>query len=867
MAEVSPCPSNQRLEQFLDGRLRDEEAKQLDRHLAQCEPCLQNAIARKTKDAIIQGLRHKVQQATGAEKVSLVAWIIERLKAPAGDGKAPGPVPGQSTRALANSPQPANALPSPTPSSLPVAAAPGVAIDAFAPPVAAAGLPRELIHWLAPAQDPGELGRLGSYRILKVLGKGGMGIVLLAEDQKLKRQVAVKALLPAVAMEDESRQRFLQEAQATAVIENDHVIPIYQVGEEQGLPYLVMPFLKGETLEKRLESGRPIPVPELLRFGRELAWGLAAAHAKGLIHRDIKPANIWLEAPSARVKILDFGLARAVGDPTKLTQTGYVVGTPAYMAPEQARGLPVDHRCDLFSLGVVLYRMGTGAYPFQGETTMALLSALAMDTPKSVSHLNADLPPEFADLVMQLLAKNPTARPQSAQEVAERIQAIEQALANGPRNSNVTPMPSIKSALVPMAIPIDAPTGPIAELTNASKIQGEADFTSDTSQLKNRAQHPANRRWLWVGLVAGLVVVVPFLGLWWFHSSARPATTKEQTLARPPVNSTKASMPVANGGQLPVKVFLLAGQTDMAGKGAIKTLDWLGKDPQYGSLLQKIKKPDGSSVVQDHVWIYYPRDDRPAKGGKLTVGFGETDNEVGPELVFGQVLGAYFPNPILLIKITKGDMSLAVESRPPSSGGTAGPFYKHMIETVRRAMINLKYHCPAYQDQACEIAGFVWFQGWNDMIFPDRRTQYESNLVNLIRDVRKDLGVPNLPVVIGEMGVEGKKAHATNLAFRKLQAAAVNRPEFKGNVALVRTSDYWDEQADALYRKGFDTRTYQWIDEDAKKQFEPMGGQPAFLYLGSGKIYALIGMGFGEAMKAMYMAKPDVNSFSESRKQ
>lgn len=858
MAEVFPCPSNQRLEQFLDGRLRDEDAKQLDRHLAQCEPCLQNAIARKTKDPIVQGLRHKVQQTTGPEKASLIAWIIARLKAPAGDGKMPAPAPGQPTRPVGNSIPSAHEVPSPAPSSLPAAAASAVPINAFVP-VAPAGLPPGLIHWLAPAQGPDELGRLGTYRLLKVLGKGGMGIVFLAEDQKLKRQVAVKALLPAIEMESESRQRFLHEAQATAVIENDHVVPIYHVGEERGLPYLVMPFLKGETLEKRLESGQPIPVPELLRLGRELAWGLAAAHTKGLIHRDIKPANIWLEAPSARVKILDFGLARAVGDPTKLTQTGYVVGTPAYMAPEQARGQAVDQRCDLFSLGVVLYRMGTGAYPFQGATTMALLSALAMDTPQSVTQLNPQLPREFAELVMQLLAKNPTARPQSAQEVAERIQAIEQVLASGPRNSSVKPMPSVHSALVPMAIPIDAPMGSIAELTNPCKIQDEAIFTSDTSQLKNRVRRPANRRRLWVGLVAGLAVVIPFLGLWWFHSSARTASTKEQSLPRPPVDSTKTSVPVANGGQPPVKVFLLAGQDDMAGKGAIRTLDWLGKDLQYGSLLQKIKKPDGSWVEQDHVWMYYPRENRGNKQGKLTVGFGQADDEIGPELVFGQVLGESFPNPILLIKITKGDLSLAVEGRPPSSGGSVGPFYRHMIETVRKAMINLNYHCPGYKNQGCEIGGFVWFQGWNDMIFPDRVTQYPSNLANLIRDVRRDLGVPNLPVVIGEMGVHGNQTNDEKiLTFRKAQVAAVNRPEFQGNVILVKTSKYWDEKAHTLLLKGFNRATRKWSDEETQKEFELMANREEYLYLGSGKINALIGLGFGEAMKAMCATKPDV---------
>ncbi len=296
--------------------------------------------------------------------------------------------------------------------------------------------------FLAPPQQPGELGRLGPYRILKVLGEGGMGLVFQAEDPQLKRLVALKVMKPALAASATARQRFLREAQAMAALEHDHIVTIHHVGEERGVPFLTMQLLRGETLDERLKEegetpaesdGRQLgeslasPLADVLRLGREIAEGLAAAHAQGLIHRDIKPANIWLEAGSGRVKILDFGLARAVEDDARLTQPGVITGTPTYMAPEQAAGETVDHRCDLFSLGCVLYRMETGQLPFPGATAVAVLRALAVEQPKSPRELNPAVPPALADLTLRLLAKDPKNRPQTARAVAEALVTLERA--------------------------------------------------------------------------------------------------------------------------------------------------------------------------------------------------------------------------------------------------------------------------------------------------------------------------------------------------------------------------------------------------------------------------------------------------------
>jgi serine/threonine protein kinase len=284
----------------------------------------------------------------------------------------------------------------------------------------------ELRDFLAPPQDVDEIGRLGSYRILKVLGAGGMGVVYQAEDMMLKRRVALKAMLPALATSSSSRQRFLREAQAAAAIEHEHIVTIYQVGEDRGVPYLAMPLLQGEPLDRRLEREPILPLADTLRIGREIAEGLAAAHERGLIHRDVKPGNVWLESPQGRVKILDFGLARSIGDPSKLTQQGAIIGTPAYMAPEQARGEGVGPPCDLFSLGCVLYRLCTGELPFHGTDTLSALVAVVMDTPVPPRERNSLVPQGLSDLVTRLLAKKPEDRPASAHTVAQMLQAIAQ---------------------------------------------------------------------------------------------------------------------------------------------------------------------------------------------------------------------------------------------------------------------------------------------------------------------------------------------------------------------------------------------------------------------------------------------------------
>jgi serine/threonine protein kinase len=267
--------------------------------------------------------------------------------------------------------------------------------------------------------------RLGGYRLLSKLGSGGMGEVYRAEEAALGREVAIKVMRKELAALPGYRERFLREARTAAMVRHDNVVPIYLVGEENGTLYIVMPMLEGESLENRLTRTGALPVQEAVRVGREAAEGLAAAHSKGLVHRDIKPANLWLEAPTGRVKILDFGLARVVNTDDQLSTPGTVFGTPAYMAPEQANGDTVDHRADLFALGTVLYRCLTGGPAFNGKSLTAILWAVAEVNPPPPQEVNPAIPLPLSELVMRMLGKNPVDRPATALQVAQELQRLD----------------------------------------------------------------------------------------------------------------------------------------------------------------------------------------------------------------------------------------------------------------------------------------------------------------------------------------------------------------------------------------------------------------------------------------------------------
>lgn len=272
---------------------------------------------------------------------------------------------------------------------------------------------------LATSTRPEAIGRFGAYDVLERIASGGMGIVFKAHDPALDRIVAVKVLSPALAASEAARSRFVREARAAAAVVHDNVVAIHAVGEERGLPYIVMQFVEGRSLQSRLETG-PLELKEILRIGQQTAAGLAAAHAQGLIHRDVKPGNVLLENSVERVRLTDFGLARAVDEPS-LTRPGIIAGTPEYMAPEQTRGEAIDARVDLFSLGAVLYAMSTGSSPFAADSLVAALQKVSDLAPQPPHELNVTVPTWLSAIILKLLAKEPKDRFQTAGEVARLL--------------------------------------------------------------------------------------------------------------------------------------------------------------------------------------------------------------------------------------------------------------------------------------------------------------------------------------------------------------------------------------------------------------------------------------------------------------
>ena len=393
MKSPTQCPPARILSSLVDGKLIEPELSSQASHLEECEHCQNTVRTLFPSDSLVKTLRNDAgEQETMSVKIS--QDLIDALKRiPAMDSDAKLSRDGLKRDN-------------------------GMSLDDLG------------LSFLSPSQEPDEIGRLGHYRILQVLGRGGMGAVFLAEDPKLGRRVALKVMLPKIATIPAARDRFLREAKAAASLKNDHIVTIYQVDEINNVPFLAMELLQGESLEQALQSGRRFSISETIHIARDIARGLADAHEKGLVHRDMKPGNLWLEKVSddtMRVKILDFGLARAEVDDVHITEFGTIVGTPAFMAPEQARAdRPVDARADLFSLGCVMYVLCTGEIPFKADTTVGTLMALALNTPAAPDQRNESVPAELSQLVMQLLEKDPAQRPKSALEVASLLTEIEQ---------------------------------------------------------------------------------------------------------------------------------------------------------------------------------------------------------------------------------------------------------------------------------------------------------------------------------------------------------------------------------------------------------------------------------------------------------
>jgi eukaryotic-like serine/threonine-protein kinase len=298
--------------------------------------------------------------------------------------------------------------------------------------------------------------RLGNFEILSTLGAGGMGVVYRARDTRLRREVALKILPDDFASDPERLDRFQREAQAVAALNHPNVVTIHSVEEVGGIHFLTMELIEGKTLVDLIPAGG-LPFEALLKLALPLVDAMSAAHQRSIVHRDLKPANVMVDA-DGRVKVLDFGLAKlrqgaqesrdpSVVTTEQLTVQQRVLGTPAYMSPEQAEGKPVDARSDIFSLGVMLYEMATGTRPFQGDSALAIISSILRDAPTPLTHLRPDLPPDLDRIVRRCLAKEPLRRYQTALDVRNELEDLQRQIASDAVVSAPAPVPQPRPRL------------------------------------------------------------------------------------------------------------------------------------------------------------------------------------------------------------------------------------------------------------------------------------------------------------------------------------------------------------------------------------------------------------------------------------
>ena len=283
-------------------------------------------------------------------------------------------------------------------------------------------------YFLQPAIVPSDLASIGPYRLIAKHGEGGMGAVFRGIDTRTDQSVAIKVVHPRIAENENSRKRFLRETRAVQLIKSPHVVEVRDVGEVGGLPYMVMEFLRGMSVQAHRERFQNLPVHEILRIAIETVAGLSEVHRCGIIHRDLKPENLWVESPSLRIKIIDFGLARNIEEEMRLTRSGSCLGTPSYMSPEQALGESMDFRSDFFSLGCVLYELTTGTRPFEREGLISTLNALTKEEPKPPSELVEGIPNSLSDLISTLLSKNPDGRPANCSVLSGQLTTVLDAL-------------------------------------------------------------------------------------------------------------------------------------------------------------------------------------------------------------------------------------------------------------------------------------------------------------------------------------------------------------------------------------------------------------------------------------------------------
>jgi serine/threonine protein kinase len=384
------------------------------------------------------------------------------------------------------------------------------------------------------------------YVFVEKLGAGGMGEIYKARDSRLNRMVAVKVLAPGKTRDPAGRRRFIQEAQAASALNHPNIITIHDILPEGDTQYMVMEFVSGKTLHALISAGR-LPVPQVLQLGTQMANALGVAHAAGIIHRDFKPANVMVTG-SGLVKVLDFGLAKLTDLSARmetsdgeqntltaapLTREGSIMGTVNYMSPEQAEGMKVDNRSDIFSFGAVLYEMVTGQRAFDGDSGISTLSAVLRDEVKPIHEIIPDVPGELADIVIRCLRKNPEARWQSMTEVEAELSSLKRRSDSGIIHS--PPVSSSPASNPPVTTMAPAVSTPVA-----------------AAPVQSTARKSGVPKAVWLGAVCLAVLAIAIAGAWWLTrqkqtaaivAAPAPASSNSSTVPSPATEPNPATTP------------------------------------------------------------------------------------------------------------------------------------------------------------------------------------------------------------------------------------------------------------------------------------------------------------------------------------